>query len=345
MKISRHSLRKKKRISPFFKPLLLVLFLGLAFGVFVEMEYRNALESAIDDQDDTSIPFFIEKGMVAKDVAKKLEKNDIVQTAWHFSRYIKSSETKLQAGMFTVSRNQSIKELAKTFETAVKRTVKVTIPEGWTVEQIDKKMVDMELSSVGDILTCAKECILLNEIDIPEGNKEGYFFPDTYFVDQDGFSAEKFLQRMIHNTENRFTEQMRFDTESAGKSIHDIIIMASLIEKEAASHREKAEIAGVLWGRLQINMRLDVDATVRYALGKWNSPLFRVDLDSDSPYNTRKFKGLPPGPIANPGIDSIRAAIYPKSTEARYYLHDPSGQIHFAETLEEHNRNKAKYLR
>jgi len=123
-----------------------------------------------------------------------------------------------------------------------------------------------------------------------------------------------------------------------------VMIMASIVERDERNPDEMPTVAGVLWSRYDLDYWIGADATVLYALGRTSGGLTGTDLDSDSPYNTRKFRGLPPGPISNPGLASIRAAIYPEETDYFYYLHDAEGNIHYGETLEEHNANKAQYL-
>ena len=121
--------------------------------------------------------------------------------------------------------------------------------------------------------------------------------------------------------------------------------MASIVEREERDPAERPTVAGILWNRYDANIGLGADATVLYGLGRTKGGLSYEDLQSDSPYNTRKYAGLPPTPISNPNISSIRAALYPEDTDYWYYLHDSDGGIHYAKTLDEHNVNKARYIR
>ena len=145
---------------------------------------------------------------------------------------------------------------------------------------------------------------------------------------------------------------MRADIRSAGMTLERVVILASIVEREGLTDEDRPVIAGILLNRLEIGWPLQADATLQYALGYqaqektwWKKVLTDDDKKVKSPYNTYANPGLPPGPISNPGIASIRAVIYPKKTEYMYYLHDPTGAVHYAKTLEEHNANVARYLR
>jgi UPF0755 protein len=152
------------------------------------------------------------------------------------------------------------------------------------------------------------------------------------------------ILRMLDNFDTKLDSELRSEIAKRGYSIHQIVTMASLIEKESRKDEEKPIIAGILWKRLEEGMILGVDATVRFALNKWTAPLTVADLNTDSPYNTRKKGGLPPGPISNFSLSSLRAAIMPEASEYYYYLHGNDGQIRYGRTNEEHNENKRNYL-
>ena len=174
-------------------------------------------------------------------------------------------------------------------------------------------------------------------------DKEGYLFPDTYFF-LPSVRAKEVAKIMENNFMKKIdsleTEILKYD-----KSLEDVIIMASLIEKESSdSLSERRLISGILWERLELGIALQVDATFKYTVGKSTFELSTDDLKVDSPYNTYTRRGLPVGPIANPGLDSILAAVTPTESDYLYYLHDRDGNIYYAETFDEHKNNKAKYL-
>jgi len=211
------------------------------------------------------------------------------------------------------------------------RPVRVTIPEGATVNKISK-IISGSLNSF-DVAVFKK---------ITEG-KEGYLFPDTYFFLPNAMAEDIF--RVMENNFNEKIKDLDPEISESGYSKEDIIIMASIIEREVSNSDDKKVVSSVLWNRINIGMPLQVDASFAYLLGKGSSELSLDDLKFESPYNTYTNKGLPPGPISNPGLDSIKAAIHPADTDYLYFLSDQYGKTHFSETFEEHKVNKKKYLR
>ncbi|MBI2616570.1 endolytic transglycosylase MltG [Candidatus Gottesmanbacteria bacterium] len=182
--------------------------------------------------------------------------------------------------------------------------------------------------------------------------KEGYLFPDTYLLNVD-YSPEEMYQRILSNFNEKFDAQMQKDLLSQNIRNDTAIKIASLIEREAGGEDDKALIAGIIWNRLNKNMKLQIDATIQYAMGKghgfpadsWWPEVSHDDiLTNESPYNTYKYEGLPPGPIASPSLSSIKSVVYPQETDCLYYLHDANKQIHCAETYEEHLENIKNYL-
>jgi UPF0755 protein len=208
---------------------------------------------------------------------------------------------------------------------------KVTFPEGFTAKQMSDRLgatfPDFDTTL---FLTLAKE-------------SEGYLFPDTYsfFPSITPDVAVALLKRNFTNQLAPLEGSIRM----SGRKQSDIIIMASIIEKEAATPEEMPIISGILWKRLDEGKPLQVDAPFLYTLGKASSELTRKDLASNSPYNTYRNKGLPPTPIANPGLDAIRAAITPVDSPYYFYLHGRDGVIRYAITYREHQQNIAKYLK
>jgi UPF0755 protein len=181
------------------------------------------------------------------------------------------------------------------------------------------------------------------KIKLPGENLEGYLFPDTYYFPLD-VSGEEVVRIMHENFEKKIAPYLK-EIEKSGKSLKDIIIMASLIEKEVKTKEEKELVSGILWKRLKAGIPLQVDATITYITGKKTTKIPLEDLKIDSPYNTYKYKGLPPAPICNPGLESILAALYPKESDYWYYLSKPDGKTLFFKDYEEFIVAKAKYLK
>lgn len=209
--------------------------------------------------------------------------------------------------------------------------VRVTLPEGVTVLDISKKI------SEALPLILEKDVIALGK------SQEGYLFPDTYFFAPDA-TAESIVGAMRANFDVK-TAPLSADIKASGHSLSDIITMASLVEKEVRTNENRRIVAGILWNRLERGMPLQVDAVFGYIFNRDTySPSFS-DLKTESPYNLYLHKGLPPGPIANPGLESIQATLHPTKTDYLYYLTGSDDLMHYARTYAEHQANQRKYLR
>lgn len=209
-------------------------------------------------------------------------------------------------------------------------SLQITVPEGASVSGIasiiGKQLPDFD---TGEFKEQAR-------------SHEGYLFPDTYRI-MPSADPEWVIEQMRDNFNTRI-EPLRDDIASSTHSLQEVVTMASILEREAQTTRDKRIIAGMLWKRLAIGMPLQVDAAFSYVNGKSTFDLTYEDLEDPSPYNTYRYRGLPPGPIANPGLESIRAALDPIDTNYLYYLSDMEGTMHYSETLDAHQQKKARYL-
>ena len=280
--------------------------------------------------------FYVEKGKNLSEISRNLKNKEFIKNAFVFKTIflLTAGESKIKAGRYLFEEPLSVWEIKNRLARGIYgiAPVKVTIPEGWTIKDIG-----FYFENLGAFP--AEEFYLFS------GGKEGYLFPDTYFFDADNLNPEIIAKTMRENFEKKITPEITAEIERQEKNLKEIIIMASLIEKEAANTEDRRAVSDILWKRLKIGMPLQVDATLTYAIGKTTFELTKEDLKADSPYNTYLNYGLPPTPIANPGMDAIRAAIYPRKTNYLYYLSDREGNIYFTETFEEHKQNKFKYLR
>jgi UPF0755 protein len=267
--------------------------------------------------------FSVEKGQGLFEIGENLEKEGLIKSKFFFDFYVIliGKERNLQAGKYLLSPSMNVSQIAQEIISGDIAKMKVTIPEGFTVKEIEEIL----------------------GIELPGENLEGYLFPDTYYFPID-VSSEEVVRIMRENFEKKLSPYKE-EIEKSGRSLQEIITMASLLEKEVKTKEEKEIVSGILWKRLKAGVPLQVDATITYITGKKTTKISFEDLQIDSPYNTYKYKGLPPGPICNPGLESILAALYPKESEYWYYLSTPEGKTLFFKTLEEHNLAKAKYLR
>jgi len=276
----------------------------------------------------------IERGESVISIASKFEEMKIVRSAiaLRFVIEILEAEHDVIAGDYQFKRPLSLFSVARRISTGAfgLEPIRIRIPEGATVEDI-AVLASRELPRFD-------ADIFLKEV----AGLEGFLFPDTYFFLPNA-NVNVVVRAMLDNFEQNI-RQIEVELSESGRSLDDVVVMASILEKEASIFEDKKSIAGVLWTRLDMGMRLQVDAPFVYFLGKNTFDLTRSDLQTDSPYNTYRYEGLPPTAIANPGLDSLKAAVLPEKHNYLFYLADHEGVTHFSETYEEHLEKKALYL-
>lgn len=325
--------------------LLVFVLLGGAFFYFYQGIYWPP--SSISEKKI----FSIKSGAGVKEIAQNLEREGFVKKDFFFSFYVyfSKSDRNLKAGKYFLNSSMTVPEIAAKIMSGEADAEKMTIVEGWNLKNIAEQLERMELLSSKEFFDIAEKKDFSQEFDFlkdksQDKSLEGYLFPDTYFISA-GESAEAIVRKMLANFSEKLSQPLRAEISRQKKTIFEIITMASLIEKEVRIKEEKELVSGILWKRLKESHRLEVDAIINYITGKNSASASFVDLAIDSPYNTYKYYGLPPGPISNPGLESILAAIYPKESEYWFYLSTPDGKTLFSKTLDEHNLKKAKYLR
>lgn len=275
----------------------------------------------------------IKSGETLQEIASNLKKENAIKSPFffRFAVALLGGEKKLIAGDYLLDKREGPVELARRITKGDFHlvTFKATIPEGWSVVQIaDYFKSNLEDFDRSKFLALAK-------------SKEGFLFPDTYFVSPK-IKPEVLIEIMSKNFDEKIKTVKGLSTSTI--SLKDIITMASILEEEARTTESRRMVAGILWKRLSMGMPLQVDSTFLYINGKTTYELTSSDLKIDSPYNTYRYKGLPPGPISNPGLDSINSAINPISSKYLYFLSSKSGNMYYATTFEQHKRNKQLYL-
>lgn len=335
----------------------LIAFLIIAAVAYVSwgLWYRRAI-SPVNTNDTARVIVTVPSGSSTTAIADILVEKDLIRSTFAFTRFVKKSENAgaLKAGTFVFGKNMAVRDIVGILVSGKGGEVIITIPEGYTVSDIDALLAEKGVTRPGGIVECARTCDFSSFEFLPQssvgsaprgGRIEGYLYPDTYYVAMEGFEPKFFLERLLTTYRKKVLDGRKDAVVATGRSLHEIMTMASLIEEETRTDEERPVVAGILWKRYDAGMGLGVDAAVRYVLEKPAGKLTVADLNVDSPYNLRKFRGLPPGPIASPGLKSIEAAIEPEESPYWYYLHGKDGVIRYAVTNEEHNLNKAKYLR
>ena len=301
--------------------------------VLVGMLYMYTVTPPQDANEDVFI--VIPKGLTLVEISQQLYNENIIRSPKVFSRIVSlfGGERGVQAGTYYIRKPQNSFVVARRIVEGDQgfNPVKITIPEGYTRFDIAHALSE-EFNYFDPQLF-----LRLTE------TKEGYLFPDTYFFFPN-VTAEEVIERMEQNFREK-TLELSEAIDISGRSLSDIIIMASIVEAEAGIFEDRRLIAGVLWNRLDLDMPLQVDVTFKYINGKTTFDLTREDLEDESPYNTYVHKGLPPTPISNPGLSSIVATIDHEETDYIYFLADNEGNTHFSKTFDEHVRKKELYLR
>ncbi len=312
--------------------LFLVLLVGLGGAWFWWQDGTGPVAA----KDNSPITFVVAKGEGVRSIASRLSGQNLIRNPIAFFLLIKflKIDNDLQAGDFRLNRAMDATAIAHELTHGIV-DVWVTTLEGWRSEEIASK--------------------LNKELDIPESEflryaKEGYMFPDTYLIPHTATSAA-IVQLFLDTFNKKITSQMRLDAQKTGLSFDQIITLASIVEREGRTDDDRPVIAGILLKRIKAGWPLNADATLQYALGYqsagktwWKKEITSADKLINSPYNTYTHPGLPPAPIANPGVASIKAVIYATDTPYWFYLHDDKGVAHYAKTIEEHGENIAKYL-
>ncbi len=322
-----------KKISIFVIALLLLAIFTVLGGFFW---YRSAIAPVSNNI--APHRFVINKGASAQQIANKLEKEKLIKSSFAFKLYLqyKGLTTSIPPGEFNIPQNLTTGEVV-TLLLKGPSEIWVTIQEGLRREEIALKLAQTFAQNASAVETWEDEFLSLST------GREGFLFPDTYLFPKDATPAKVF-EKLSMTFNDRFTQT------NTAFSLNEIVTMASLIEREAVTDEERPIVAGIMLNRLEGDWPLQIDASVQYALGKkgnwWPKGLTTDQIQStSSAYNTYTNTGLPSGPIASPGLSSLKAADSPVRTEYWFYIHDSEGKIHYAKTLDEHNRNIQKYLR
>jgi len=328
--------------------LLFVTVVALWFFYFI---HQDGVRSS-------QVYYQLRYGTGVREISKELEARGVITSPLAFTAavMIQGRSTDLQSGDYIIPATASISEIIDLFVSGeAEQEVSVTILEGWTNDEIGSYLnrVSPQLISMAKFLedsdtTDIKK--LFPDMEFPAladkpatQNLQGYLYPDTYRLFKNALPKDLIL-KMLVNFESKLNKEDREAIKAQGKTIFDVLTLASIVEGEEMKEGDMPKVAGVFWKRLSIGMPLQSDATVNYVTrGKRRQPTYE-DLQVDSPYNTYKYNGLPPGPIGNPSIAAIRATIHYEQTEYLYFLHTKDGTTIYSRTAEEHAANKAKYL-
>lgn len=328
---------------------VIALVLLLA-GTYLLLAYAG---SAVGG-DKTPVTVVVRRGETAESIGARLRENGLVRWGVGFAVIARLSgrASGIQPGAYRFDRTMSVPQMLDRLVNGEVAAVWITIPEGFTIRQIADRLARRGLVDRAAFLTVvnSRGRGFADIVDVPAGSLEGYLFPSTYLIPLDA-SPREIVSEMLRAFRSKVMSPLSRDiadaaanpgTRSKPEVLYDVIIVASMIEREAKIPRDCGLISAVIWNRLRRGMKLEVDATVQYARGEHRGRLYYEDLRVESPYNTYLHPGLPPGPIANPGLASIRAALHPARVDYLYYVARPDGSHIFSRTLAEHNAAKQR---
>jgi UPF0755 protein len=331
---------------------LVALLLVLGFG-------GNAAYGWINDQLDTpvsskseTVSFSVTSGESAGDIAVDLKSKNLIRDVLVFEQYsrITGARSRFQAGDYVLNRNMSTRQIVDALQHGRPDQIAITIPEGYTAQKAAEVVASSKLGTADQYIAAVKDPKWNYDFlsGRPQGaDVEGYLFPDTYSLDKSSTPAD-LVKAQLERFGDVFTPQMRAAAGQASggrpaESVENIVILASLVERETNKSSDRPNACSVYYNRLKQGMPLQVDATILYALGVWKKDVTFDDLKVSSPYNTYIHAGLPPGPIANPGEAAIKACLTPAATNYLFYFTDKNGVTHFEATQDQFEADKQRY--
>lgn len=321
----------------------------IAFAGFTV--YMNEVDKPVNEADTGLVSVMIPSGTGTGGIAGILEKNGLIKNSivFKFQSRTKGYDGKYKAGEYSLSPSMSMTEIMQNLVSGNVNTMRFTIPEGYTIKQTKDKlaaegMVNADIFDQ-EVRSGQFDYKFLAGAPAGENRLEGYLYPNTYDV----YTTSKehdIIDRMLAQFSKVFKDEYYDRAKEMGLSINEIITVASMIERETMVDSERTKVASVIYNRLDKGQKLQIDATVQYALGEQKKRLYYKDLKIDSPYNTYVIKGLPPGPICSPGEKSIYAALYPEKTDYYFYVLKPelNGEHNFAKTDTEFEKYKRQYI-
>jgi len=338
--------KTKSKRKPFKKFILALFILGIIAAILAGIDFYLKVYSPYAGYGE-SITITIPKGAAVSTIARQLLQQKIIANYHYFRIYYSLffSDVHFKSGEYEFDRPLTMKEVIEKLHEGKVKLYKITIKEGMIIREI-ADLLEQHGIDRNEFIQYALNPQLIQSLDPQAPDLEGYLFPDTYLVRRE-ITAKEMVELMVDHFKDHFSHSMKWQAEELKMSVREVLTLASLIEKETAAREERFLISSVFHNRLRIGMALGCDPTIIYALKRDNlytGKLGWAELKYDSPYNTRLYRGLPPGPICSPGYASIEAALFPENTKLLYFVAKDSGSHYFSETLAEHNRAVQKFI-
>ena len=342
----RNKIKSRKRLifSVFIITAMVLLATAAMFSVYLNKESR-----AVDPANQDMVAVNIPAGTGTSGISEILAENNLIRSEGVFKIQTRTRgfDGRYKAGEYSLSPSMSMADIMKILVAGKADTIRFTIPEGYDIRRITEKLASEGLINADafskEIETGQFDYPFLKDAPAGGTRLEGFLFPETYDIYTTA-NEHDILDIMLYQFSKVFTDEYYARAEELGMSVREVITLASIIEREAQIPEDRPIIASVFYNRMKINMPLQSCATVQYILGEQKPVLSISDTKIESPYNTYLYTDLPPGPIASPGADSIKAALYPADTDYMYFLAKGDGSHAFSSTYEKFLKDKAKYI-
>jgi UPF0755 protein len=327
--------------------IIIVLFILSAFlsliGLFTFFQISDFIKKPLNMSAREKI-FIIKPGQTLKLISANLEKESIISNKTYFILFTKFKKAgrNLQAGEYLLSGSKSPEQILEILKKGKVKLYRITFPEGLNIDEVALLVEKVGSCNKREFENLCKNRAFITSLGIKALSLEGYLFPDTYFFSKEA-SCKKVITTMVSHFKKTFTKEWQLKAKAMNFSIHDIVTLASIIEKETGDASERPIIASVFHNRLKKNMRLESDPTVIYGIKDFDGNIKRIHLKKWTPYNTYQIKGLPMGPIANPGALSLHAALNPAKTSYLFFVSKKDTTHKFSKTIQEHNKAVRKY--
>jgi UPF0755 protein len=329
--------------------LAVVVALGLAAvgGAFVWV--KSGAEAAMGAPDAPDEIFVVDKGVSGRGVGAALVKAGFIGNLWFWRFYLRSHPSfSPKAGKHALSKKLTLPQIADELQRSpIPESKPFTMIEGWRLRDTDAALVEQGLIKPGEYIAAASTSAGYKApFPLPARGLEGYLYPETYAVDVDKpVDVRALVQRQLDSFVERFYGPHAKEVEASGRTLDQIVIVASMLEREEPTPAQRPIVAGIMWKRVAMNFPLGIDATSRYSLAEWNDrkEFLKKLRDPSDPYNTRHSPGLPPGPIGAPTVASLQAALRPQMSDFLYYLHDADRVLHPSRNAAEHEALRKQY--
>jgi UPF0755 protein len=325
---------------------VVVLAVGAVAGTFFWAE--RGVQRAMAPPGAPTVEFTVSKGTTGRGLGPQLAAQGLIRDVrlWRYFLF-RRGHFAPKAGRHAVSPSMTMAELATALEgSPIPEDVPFVVIEGWRLRDTDAALAAAGLITPGAYIAAASRPERYTaSFPLPTATLEGYLYPETYRVVPGAVKVEELIQRQLDTFAERFYTPNKESLTRSGRTLHEVVVMASMLEREEPLPEQRPLVAGILWKRVDKGFPLGVDATSRYELAEWNDrqAFLKRLRDPSDPWNSRHRKGLPPGPIGAPTVESLRAALAPQPSEFWYYLHDAERRLHPSRNAEEHEALRRKY--